>query len=52
MTPEVRALWEECAAAENRSLTNMFDVMVREYAKKLGVVAVQAQDAKRTTKKP
>ncbi len=37
MTPEVRDLWEQCAATENRSLTNMFEVMVREYAKKLGL---------------
>lgn len=35
MTPEVRDLWERCAAAEYRSLTNMFEVMVREHAKKL-----------------
>jgi hypothetical protein len=37
MTPEVRDLWEQCAAAENRSLTNMFEVMVREHAKKLNL---------------
>lgn len=35
MTPEVRDLWERCAAEENRSLTNMFEVMVREHARKL-----------------
>ena len=35
MTPEVRDLWERCAAAEHRTLTNMFEVMVREHAKKL-----------------
>jgi len=35
MTPEVRDLWERCAATEHRSLTNMFEVMVREHAKKL-----------------
>ncbi len=35
MTSEVRDLWEQCAAAERRSLTNMFEVMVRNYAKKL-----------------
>jgi len=35
MTPEVRELWERCAAEEHRSLTNMFEVMVRAYAKKL-----------------
>lgn len=37
MTPEVRDLWEQCGAAENRSLTNMFEVLVRNYAKKLGL---------------
>lgn len=37
MTPEVRDLWEQCAAAESRRLTNMFEVMVRDYAKKLGL---------------
>ena len=35
MTPEVRDLWERCAATEHRTLTNMFEVMVREHAKKL-----------------
>ena len=34
MTPEVRDLWERCAAREHRSLTNMFEVMVREYARR------------------
>ena len=37
MTPEVRDLWEQCAVAESRSLTNMFEVMVQAYAKKLGL---------------
>ena len=37
MTPEVRALWERCAAKEHRTLTNMFEVMVRTYAKKLRI---------------
>lgn len=37
MTPEVRRLWEECATQEHRTLTNMFEVMVRDYAKKLGI---------------
>lgn len=35
MTPQVRELWERCAAAEHRSLTNMFEVMVLAHAKKL-----------------
>lgn len=38
MTPEVRDLWEQCAAAESRSLTNMFEVLVRAHAKKLKLV--------------
>lgn len=37
MTPEVRDLWEQCAATESRSLTNMFEVMVREHAKRLRI---------------
>jgi hypothetical protein len=37
MTPEVRDLWEQCAEREYRSLTSMFEVMVRKYAKQLGV---------------
>lgn len=37
MTPEVRTLWERCAAEEHRTLTNMFEVMVRTYAKKLRI---------------
>ena len=39
MTPEVRDLWDQCAEREYRSLTSMFEVMVREYAKKVGVTA-------------
>ncbi|BFO57295.1 hypothetical protein AVXHC19_40980 [Acidovorax sacchari] len=42
MTPEVRDLWEQCAAAENRSLTNMFETMVRAYARTLNVVSTTA----------
>jgi hypothetical protein len=37
MTPEVRDLWERCAAKEVRSLTNTFEVMVRAYAQHLGI---------------
>jgi hypothetical protein len=55
MTPDVRDLWEQCAAAESRSLTNMFEVMVRDYAKKLGLhkstEAASKPDAKGTTSK-
>ena len=39
LTPEVRFLWERCAEAEDRSLTNMFEVMVRQYAKRLDIQA-------------
>ena len=39
MSPEVRNLWGQCADQEHRSLTNMFEVMVREYAKKLNIQA-------------
>jgi hypothetical protein len=39
MTPEVRSLWGRCAAAEVRSLTNMFEVMVRTYARTAGIEA-------------
>ena len=45
MTPEVRDLWERCAAEEHRSLTNMFEVMVREHAKKLKLAPAPAQSA-------
>lgn len=54
LTPEVRDLWERCAAVESRSLTNMFEVMVREHAKKLGIVPPSASataDVKTKTKK-
>lgn len=37
MTPEVRDLWERCAEAERRSLTNMFEAMVYDYAKRAGI---------------
>ena len=37
MTPEVRNLWDKCATGKSGSLTNMFEVMVRVYAKKLGL---------------
>jgi hypothetical protein len=42
MSPEVRDLWERCAAQEHRSLTNMFEVMVREHAKKLNLAPAVA----------
>jgi hypothetical protein len=45
MTPEVRDLWERCAAEEHRTLTNMFEVMVRMYAKKLRLEPVAAAPA-------
>ena len=37
MTPEVRDLWERSAAQECRSLTNMFEIMVRQYARQINV---------------
>ena len=37
MTPEVRALWEKSAHQECRSLTNMFEVMVRQYARQINI---------------
>jgi hypothetical protein len=45
MTPEVRDLWERCAAEEHRTLTNMFEVMVRLYAKKLQLEPAAAANA-------
>ena len=42
MTPEVRDLWERCAAEESRTLTNMFEVMVRREAKKLNLAPAPA----------
>lgn len=50
MTPEVRELWEQCAAAESRSLTNMFEVMVGDYAKKLGLKKPPASASKHAAK--
>lgn len=38
MTPEVKELWDLCADAEHRTLTNMFEMMVFDYAKKLNIV--------------
>lgn len=39
LPPEVRYLWERCAAEESRSLTSMFEVMVRAYAKRARIKA-------------
>lgn len=47
MTPEVRELWELCASAESRSLTNIFEVKVRAYAKRLGVASAAQIDRKK-----
>lgn len=52
MTPEVRELWELCAVAESRSLTNMFEVMVREYAKRLGIAGPPQAERKKSARKP
>ena len=45
MTLEVRDLWERCATEEHRSLANMFEVMVREYDKKLKLAPVLADES-------
>lgn len=42
MSLEVQDLWERCAAQEHRSLTNMFEVMVRDCVKRLNVLAAPA----------
>jgi hypothetical protein len=39
ITPELRDLWEQCSAAEHRTLTNLFEVAVRDYAKRLGITS-------------
>ena len=52
MTPEVRNLWERCAAAEVRSLTNMFEVMVRTYAAKAGIKPVVPEPAPTSDNQP
>lgn len=51
MTPEVRHLWERCAAQEYRSLTSMFEVMVREYAKRLKIAASSPLEAQKPQSK-
>jgi hypothetical protein len=51
MTPEVRSLWERCAEAEHRSLTNLLEVAVRDYAKKLGIEPASAPSGRKTAKK-
>lgn len=52
MTPEVRSLWEQCAEHERRSLTNMFEVMVRDYSKKLDIPTVLPEAAASAAAKP
>jgi hypothetical protein len=37
MTPEVKQLWSSAAEAEHRSLSNMFEVMVRKYCEDAGI---------------
>jgi hypothetical protein len=50
MTPEVRDLWERCAAQEHRSLTNTFEVMVRDYAKRIKLApAIQTPEQNKDT---
>ena len=51
MTPELRDLWERCSAAEHRTLTNLFEVAVRDYAKKLGITSKLSPAPKAASKK-
>lgn len=37
LTPEVRVLWEQCAEHEQRTMTNLLEVMLRANADRLGV---------------
>lgn len=50
MTPAVRELWEQCAAAESRTLSNMFEVMVRDYAKRLGLMPAPTTPKSKSSK--
>lgn len=45
LTLEVWDLREQCAAAEHRTLTNMFETMVRSYSKRIGVEPGTPADA-------
>ena len=51
ITPELRDLWEQCAAAEHRTLTNMFEIAIREHAKKLDVTSKLTPAPKAASKK-
>ena len=51
ITPELRDLWEQCSAAEHRTLTNLFEVAVRDYAKKLGITSKLSATPKAASKK-
>ena len=51
ITPELRDLWEQCSAAEHRTLTNLFEVAVRDYAKKLGITSKLSAAQKAASKK-
>lgn len=37
MTPELKQLWSQAAEAERRTLSNMFEVMVRKYCEDTGI---------------
>jgi hypothetical protein len=49
MTPEVRALWGAAAAAERRTLSNMFEVMVMKYCADQRVALPPSAAAVKTT---
>jgi hypothetical protein len=51
MTPEIRGLWAAAAAAEQRTLSNMFEVMVTRYCTDHGVTPPPAEPAIQTTSK-
>ncbi|MDM0068791.1 hypothetical protein [Variovorax sp. J31P207] len=51
MTPEIRGLWVAAAAAECRTLSNMFEVMVMKYCADHGVTLPPSEAAIQTTSK-
>jgi len=51
MTPSVKDMLRVAADKERRSVANMIEVMVADYAKRLGIEEKQVGKAKRVTKK-
>lgn len=43
LTPECRRAWEAAAAAERRSLANMFEVAILDYCRSRGIALTQAE---------